>query len=357
MKNKVLLLAMAGMLMASLLLSGCTAGKETTTAKPETGKEAETVEPISLKYAFFAPAGTFPAVQMEKWAEEVEKRTNGKVKVETFPGGTLLGAKNMYDGVLQGVADIGLSCPSYEPGRFPLLSLVDLPVSFPNAKVASLVLWDLVQEFQPESLKDFKVVTVFATEPAYIQSVSPVRNLDDIKGMELRTPGTGVPVLEALGAAPVGMPQSEVSQALQTGAIEGYVSSREVLKDLKYAEKVKYVTDYPTFVISFAALMNKDVWNSLPADVQKVIDDLGREMALWTGEYLDEHVKEAVDWAIKEQGVQIVTLSPEEKAKWDAELASLQDEAVEKLEAQGLPAREFMDRLYELRDKYSKEYQ
>lgn len=153
----------------------------------------------------------------------------------------------MYDGVLSGVADIGLSCTSYEPGRFPLLSIVDTPVSFPNAKVASLVLWDLVQEFQPKELADFKVITLFATEPAYIQSKKPVASLSDLKGLELRTPGMGVPVLNALGAAPVGMDQAQVPEALQTGVIDGYLSSREVLKDMKYAEMVKIRNRLPHF--------------------------------------------------------------------------------------------------------------
>lgn len=68
---------------------------------------------ITLKYANFPPAATFPSVQMERWAKEVEKRTNGKVKVQTFPGGTLLPAKNIFDGVISGVADIGNFAMSY----------------------------------------------------------------------------------------------------------------------------------------------------------------------------------------------------------------------------------------------------
>ena len=70
--------------------------------------QAASAAEITLTYAFFAPAKTFPAVQMTHWAQQLAKRTNGKVEVKTFPGGTLLGAKDMYDGVSKGVADIGL---------------------------------------------------------------------------------------------------------------------------------------------------------------------------------------------------------------------------------------------------------
>jgi len=72
---------------------------------------------IKLTYANFPPAPTFPCVQMERWKTEVEKRTGGKVAVQTFPGSTLLSAKNMFDGVVSGTADIGCLAMSYQPGR------------------------------------------------------------------------------------------------------------------------------------------------------------------------------------------------------------------------------------------------
>jgi len=83
---------------------------------------------ITLKYANFPPATTFPCIQMERWAKEVEKRTAGKVKIQTFPGGTLLPAKNIFDGVIAGTADIGNFAMSYQPGRFPISEAIDLPV-------------------------------------------------------------------------------------------------------------------------------------------------------------------------------------------------------------------------------------
>ncbi len=193
-------------------------------------------KPIKLTYAFFAPARTFPGKQMAQWAQEIEKRTNGLVTVQTFPGSTLLGARDMYDGVLRGVADIGLGSPSYDPGRFPLTSGVALPVNFPNATVASLTLLDLMMEFKPVEYDKFKIITMFTTEPGHIQSRNQVENLNELKGMKLRAAGTGVPVLKALGAAPVGMPMPQVPESVQTGVIDGTMTSREVLKDFKLAE-------------------------------------------------------------------------------------------------------------------------
>lgn len=349
MKKKSLPGFLVFLLLVGLALTGCSTG-----AKNAKKEGAGTEKQIVLKYAFFAPATTFPAKQMEKWKEELEKRTDNKVKVDLFPGGTLLTDKNMYDGVKDKVADIGLSCPTYEPGRFPLLGISDLPSGFPNSKVASRVIFDLVKEFPPDAFKDFKIITVFATEPSHFMVVKPVTNLQDLKGRKIRISGALTPVLTELGASPVGMGMSEVPEALQTGIVEGVVSSREVLKDLKLAEKLKYTTDYPLTITCFAAVMNKETWNSLPPDVQKVIDDLSLEMCTWTADYMDNHVKEALEWSKKEHGLQMTTLTPDEKASWDKILQPIQDKYVADLKARGLPAEEYKKRLYELKEKYNK---
>ena len=332
-------------------IAACLAATLPVLAAPNGANAAD----INLRYAFFAPARTFPGVQMEHWASEVAKRTGGKVSVQTFPGGTLLGAREMYDGVTKGVADIGLGSPSYDPGRFPLTAGVSLPVGFPDATVASRTLWALTQEFKPKEYEEFKVIAMFTTEPGYIMSRRPVSSLADLKDMKLRAAGTGVPVLKALGAAPVGMPMPEVPQAVQTGVIDGTMTSREVLKDFKLAESLKFVTDYPTVVVTFAAVMDAKRWAKLPAQVQKVIEALGPEMALWTGHYHDrENVAAALAWAKKEQGLKIVSLAAGERAQWDARLKPLAEQWVQETSAKGLPAEKYLARLRALRDRFEK---
>lgn len=310
---------------------------------------------IRLRYANFPPSPTFPSVQMERWATEVTTRTNGKVKIETFPGGTLLNAQNMFDGVASGVADIGCSCPAYFPGRFPLLAGIDQPVGFTSCKVSSRVFWALVNEFNPASLKDFKVITVFTSAPAYIATIKEVVALDDLKGLRLRAAGNMVDTITALGGTPVGMPMTELPDALQKGIVRGYAASLEVLLDFKFAEIVKHVVDYSLGTVSFAVLMNKDKWNALPPDLQKVIDELSEEQAAWTGEYMDNHVKKSVKWAQEEQGLKIISLSESERAKWDERLQPVTEKYVMSAEGRGLPGKAFLNKLYELKAKYEKQ--
>jgi TRAP-type transport system periplasmic protein len=369
-RHRVTTLALlAGVLALLLLLTACPAEEVAEPPPPEDPAEepAEPEEPeepdperveLEWSYAFFAPAVTFPGRQMERWAELVEERTDGQVRVDTFPGGTLLAAPDIYDGVIQGVADIGLGSPGYDVGRFPLLSGVALPVGFPNATVASLVMYDLVQEFEPEELtQDFKILTVFTTEPGHIQTIEPVRTLEDLGGKTLRGAGGGLDVLAALGANPIGMPMPEVPEAVQTGVIEGYMTSREVLQDFGLAEQIGFVTEHPTVVVTFAAVMRQGDWEELPPDIQEVIEELSREMALWTAEYHDQqNIGGALDWAQQEHGLEIIELTDEERARWDERLEPLVEQWVSEVEGMGLPAREFLERLYDLRDQYIEEY-
>ncbi len=313
---------------------------------------------IKLSYANFPPAPTFPCVQMERWKTEVEKRTAGKVKVETYPGGTLLHAKNMFDGVAAGTADIGCTCTSYFPGMFPVVEAVDLPLGWPSSTVASVSLWELVNKYKPKELEKWKVITMFTCPPANIMSMKPVRSLAEIKGYELRAAGTAAKILELLGAAPVAMPMSDVPESLQKGVIKGLVSSLEVTKDFKYAELCRHVTgNVNLFVVSFAVVMNKGKWDSLPEDVKKVIDDMSKEHAIWTGRYVDNHVLEALKWSRETyKDFQMHKLSPEELSRWYALLKPMTDKHIKDVEAKGLPAKAILDDVTKLKEKYSKEY-
>jgi len=311
---------------------------------------------LTLTYANFPPASTFPCVQMERWKKEVEKRTNGKVKVKTFPGSTLLGAKNMMDGVIDNIADIGCMVFAYQPGRFPLLEAVDLPIGFPNAKVANGVLFDLYMKYKPASLKDVKVLALFTAPPADIMSKKPIRNLADLKGYELRCTGAGVKPLKILGAVPVAMPQSETPEALQKGIVQGVFSSLDILKDFKFAEYCPYATICHMQTTSFGVIMNKKKWDSLPEDVKKVMDDLAKEHSLWVGDYIDDHVKESIEWSKKNYNLELIQLSPAEYKLWHDKVSVLADEWKANASKKGLPAEQFFKDMMELKAKYEKDF-
>ena len=310
--------------------------------------------PITLTYANFPPAATFPSVQMERWAQEVEKRTAGKVKVRTFPGGTLLNAKNMLEGVTAGSADIGNFAMSYQPGRFPISEAVDLYHGFTSATVASQVLFDLVEKYQPKEFEKVKVLTLFTCPPTNLMTKSPVDSLADLKGMEMRVAGTSAEVLKRLGGVPVAMPQSETPEAIQKGVVKGMISSLEILKDFKFAAYTPYATMVNLPVVSFAVVMNKAKWDSLPADVKKVMDDLSREQAVWTGQYVDNHVKEALAWSAREYKHQTLALPPAEQKQIETLLAPMTADYIAKVSKAGINGAQVVADVKTLKAKYEK---
>jgi TRAP-type C4-dicarboxylate transport system substrate-binding protein len=298
--------------------------------------------PVKLSYANFPPAPTFPCVQMERWKVEVEKRTSGAVSVNTYPGGTLLDAKNMMDGVIAGQADIGCLCMAYQPGRFIVTNATSLPLGLPNAKVASLVLWDLYQKYLPTSFANVKVLAMFTTAPSNIMSKVPVKSLDDIKGLDLRASGGAAQILKAWGANQVGMPMSATPEALQKGVVQGLFSSLEVMKDFKYAEICKFVTLTDTVIYPFAVVMNMKKWNALPKEVQQVMERMRVQQAMWTGTYMDNHVEEANAWSKNDQGVEFISLSAKEKEEWDAKLAFITENWIKDATEKGYPGADIV---------------
>lgn len=287
----------------SLLVVGCQKDE----AAPPSAVDAE--KKVTLSYANFPPATTFPCVQMEHWKEQVEQKSAGHLSINTFPGGTLLGAKDMLAGVIAGQADIGCLCMSYQPGAFPMTTVTELPVGFKSSTVASSVLWDLYEKYQPEEFAKVKVLTMFTSAPTSIMSQVPVRTLDDLAGLELRASGIASQILSQLGATPVSMPMSQTPEALQKGLVKGLLSSMEVLKDLNFAEYCRYETLTNFQVYPFAVVMNLDKWNSLSVKQQQLLTDMSRQQALWTGRYMDAHVAESLQWATNTYQIEQIQFS------------------------------------------------
>jgi len=309
----------------------------------------------TLTYANFPPAKTFPCVQMEHWKAEVEKRTNGDVSIQTFPGGTLLGAKNMLRGVQTGQADIGCISLPYYPGVFPAMSAVNLPVAFSSTRVSSLTMWDLYQKHQPAEFKDVKVLTLFTSAPSNIMSKIPVKKLSDLDGVELRASGSILKILSGLGAQGVGMPMSQTPEALQKGVVKGMVSSFDVLKDFNFAEICRFETITNLPVYPFAVIMNKARWNALPAEVKKVLEDLGREQSEWTGNYLDSHIKNSLAWSQEKYQVEVFELTDAEHAKIKTLGAPLVDAWKANAAKAGLDADAILADMLALKAKYEAE--
>jgi TRAP-type C4-dicarboxylate transport system substrate-binding protein len=297
---------------------------------------------IKLNYSNFFPAPHKNSVLADEWAQEIGKRTNGRVKITLFHGGTLTPADKVYDGVVKGISDIGMSVLSYTLGRFPLTEVIDLPMGYKNGTAATKLINDYYNKFQPKELSDVKVMYLHAHGPGILHTnKKPVKTLDELKGVKIRSTGTVAKIVGALGGTPVAMPMSETYDALSKGIAEGVMCPVEALQGWKLGEVVKYTTQNygSAYSIGFFIVMNKNKWKSLPPDVQKIIEAVNQEFIVKQCRVWDEIDASGMEFA-KKMGDQFVPLSSEEDQKWAKAVQPVFDDYVKVMKEKGLPGEE-----------------
>lgn len=297
--------------------------------------------PIKLNYSNFFQAAHKNSILADSWCKEIEKRTNGKVVVSYFPGGTLTPAAQTYDSVVTGIADIGFSVFAYSRGKFPLLEVIDLPLGYKSGVQATELINAFHAKFQPKELDEIKVMYLHAHGPGFVHSKTPISTLDDFKGKKIRASGIANKIVAAFGGVPVGTTMPETYEALRTGVVEGSVAPMEALKGWKWGEVVSsstlnYASAYSTALF---VVMNKQKWAALPPDVQKVFEEVNKEWAVKQGKTWDEIDAEGMEF-VKARGNKIINLSPEEDAKWAAKVKPMLDEYVANAKTKGLPGDE-----------------
>jgi len=296
---------------------------------------------IKLKFANYFPPPAPHSKICEDFIAELEKRTNGRVKVQYFAGGSLLKATNMYEGVVTGIADIGLAHVEYTPGRFPVTEVCDLPLGFPSGWVANQVVNDFYNNFKPKEWDKVNILWMHASDPNVIISKKPVYNLADMKGLRLRAPGRVGDTIKALGATPAPTPIMEVYDGIAKGVIDGVNTPFETLRSFRFAEVAKFVTASWQVgnIYTFYVAMNKNSYKKLPPDIKEIFDKL-------CGEYKERMglMWNAIDFAGKnfaaEKGVEFIDLMPEEAEKWKQATAPIIEDYVKSMAAAGYPEAE-----------------
>lgn len=326
------------LLFLALFTSGC-------------GEKEKPIKAIQLSYVKFAPTTTFVEVQMDRWIKEIELRTGGRIKVNISSAVELLNETTTYDGIIKGKADIGTICTAYQPSRFPLTNALSLPLGFPDAKMASKAMIELFNMFTYPEFDDVEVLTLFTNAPSNIMSNTPIRTVQDIKGMKIRASGGAANVLNSWGASQVEIPITEAPEAMTQDRIEGIFTSLDVMKDYNFAEKYKYITMTDQVVYPFAVVMNKTRFNELPEDIQNIFKDLFMEQSEWTADYIDNRIKETVEWAVREQGVEIIIPTERQKARMERNASSLVGDWAAAGVLHGVPTEEILATLQDFTEE------
>ncbi|HVN97384.1 MAG TPA: TRAP transporter substrate-binding protein [Syntrophorhabdaceae bacterium] len=295
-----------------------------------------------LEFASYLPATEDVSLTLQEWCKEVEKRTNGRVTVTYHPGGTLVSMPQTYEAVTNGIADLGFSAFGYTPGRFPMMELLDLPTGLKTSLLAVKLTQDYVNRFKPKELQDVKVLWFTATTPALLHTKKPIKKLEDLKGMKIRTVGGPmVELVKDLGAVPVVIPTVDTYDAAAKGVIDGTYSAWPGLTVFKWGEVLPFTVENTLTApasIQFV-VMNKEKWNSLPPDIQQIMDKLSEEYAVKTAQTWERMSAESVN-ALKAMKHTISPLSRAEDERWFKAIAPVYDTYVKEKTAKGLPASE-----------------
>lgn len=308
-------------------------------------------EPIKLSLSVWQSSDHYMVKGMERWAKEIEKRTNGKVSVVFYYGGTLTKGPQAYDGIVKGISDIAAAATGWNAGRFPLTRITDIPLGWTSSRQASLVSWEFYKKFKPKEWADTHLLFLFTDAIGNIHTKRPVRTIDDLKDMQIRGTGSDVPLIKAMGGTPVGMPWSEVYLALQRGVAEGLISNYASYKASKLAEVTSHTIEHNVRSAGFWLAMNLKKWNSLSPDVQKVINEVSEEAVGFLGDILDSE-QEAGRQYVVSSGNEIFVPSPEEAARFDKALEPIRNEWVNEMSSLGLPGKEALEFTLQAMNKY-----
>jgi TRAP-type C4-dicarboxylate transport system substrate-binding protein len=322
---------------------------------PVTTARAET---YNFTYSTFFPPTHIQTKVPEAWAQEIEKRSNGQIKIKIFTSGSLTPAPQIYDGVVKGISDFGLSVFAYSPGRFPVIAAVDNPLGYPNAFVATRTINELYRKCNPKELSDVHVCYLFAHGPGLLHTArKPVHTLDDVKGLKIRSTGTSQLIVRALGAAPVAMSQGETYDALKKNIVDGTLVPVEALEGFKQAEVLKYTTlNYSAaYSQGFFVAMNLDKWNSLPKDLQQIITEVSKEYEEITAKAWGDSDESGRKFALS-LGQEFIKLSDAESARFKEAVKPVFEEYIKGANEKGVDGQAVFDAVKEMVETYSKVY-
>ena len=304
-----------------------------------------------LRVASYVPPVVHLGKALDWWAAEVQKRTNGAVKVTVFHGQTLGKVRTSLDMLDSGTADVAmLPAPAF-PGRFPVSELVaDTPLLRGNVRMANEVFTQLLMAGLLKEFDKYKVICWFNIDQMMLFTTKKVTTLQDLKGLKIRARGrASTEIVEKLGASPVALEVGELYTSLERGIIDGVTTSITAFSLMKLFEVCKYLVDEPLYGGLVPILMSNRSWNQLPVDIQLILEQVNKEFTYVFLNFTWEEMKKSYEIA-GQDGREIVKLSPEERERWENAIRPVTDGALARVKKADLPADEIMTKVQDVLD-------
>lgn len=285
---------------------------------------------------------------LNEWAESVEKESNDRINIDIYPAQTLTKSAKSYEAVIHNIADITATVQGYTANRFPLSQIVELPGVVQNAAQGSCILQKLYDEGDiKQEYTDTHVLYMYTNGPGHIHMKdSQVVLPQDLQGKRVRQPTAIVgQLLKNLGAQPVGIPAPNAYEALEKGVLEGVAISWDGAKVFRLSEIAPYHTELSLYSLGFVVTMNQRVYQNLPEDLQKIIDNhSGDKWSQHMASVFDNLDREAINEA-QQRKDQVISFEQTAQNAWQPELKKVTDQYLSELESKGLPANTVYQRI------------
>ncbi len=359
--KKILYLSFALVLIFTMILTGCQPSATTSNPPATTTPYIPYTEPVTLTFAYHAPSqSSLARALIEPWAADIEKASEGKIKITRYPGATLVKASDAYDAVATGLCDIAQVDTEETPGRFPVAGLNSLYFFMPSTSVAGIVSHEILNKYAVNNeLKEVKLLNVVALHPAQWFGTKQAKVLTDLKGLRIRASGQiESSCIDALGGVPVNLSTADLSSALDKGTVDGCFFTYS--GSMAFALRVVSTncTEANAQVRSHLFLMNKDKYNKLPTDLKKIIDQFATpEVSLKYNQLHEAALAEPrgmVATGFEMDGSPIYVLPEDERAKWKAAVKPAWDQWVKDVTAKGIDGAAVMIDTLALIEKYNK---
>jgi len=273
---------------------------------------------ITLRYAANLPIGHHCTRGQELYAKLIMEKTNNRVKVEVYPAGQLFSDKDLVKAIPSGAVDMAFVLGVQWSGLVPAQMITELPLFYRNLDHAHRMLDSKVGEIikKENEEKGAKLLYFMDYGAVEIASKFPIRKLEDFKGRRMGAVGEVISEAErAWGAAPAFMGAADIYLALQRGTIEGTMAGIRNFWDRKYYEVAKHITMVDFLYGFMVVLMNKNKWDTLPPDIQKIVLETAQEAQAWGRKEAQKADAEALD-LLKSKGMEIYRVPEEERERW-----------------------------------------
>lgn len=315
------------------------------------GQGASAQEVTLRLHQFLPPQAPVPAMILRPWGEAVEQASGGRIQIQHFDAMSLGGRPpELIDQARDGVVDLSMTLVGYTPGRFPRSEVFELPFMMTDPVATARAFWEMVEtDFQDNEFRDVKILGAWNHGPGLIHSRTPVRSLEDMRGLSLRGP-TRITnnLLAELGAEPVGMPLPSIPEALSKGVVAATVLPWEVTSSIRLAELVENHTEFAgreaLYTATIILAMNKDRYEALPDDLRAVIDaESGEKLSAFAAQVMWDMDAPARKLAA-DRGNTIITLDEAEVARWKEAAAPVTERWIAEMDGLGIDGAALVDR-------------